>query len=209
MESLIAEFAAENTPPSEWDTEGLHTAVLRQCGFDYRNEGINADELASKELTDKLIEVAHAKYADKEQAIGPESMRFHERMLMLQIVDTHWKDHLLAMDHLKEGIGMRAYGQRDPLVEYKRESFALFEDLMNRIEEDSTRFLFLLQPVDQTKQAEQLERRRRRQQFVTSNQGGEARSKEPVKRGTPKVGRNDPCPCGSGKKYKKCCGVAG
>ena len=90
-------------------------------------------------------------------------MRYHERMIMLQIVDSHWKDHLLAMDHLKEGIGLRGYGQRDPLVEYKKESFDLFEDLMKRIEEDTLRFLFLLQPVEEQKQAEQIERKRKRQ----------------------------------------------
>src|SRR5690606_9911432 len=131
----------------------------------------------------------------------PAGMRFHERMLMLQIVDSHWKDHLLGMDHLKEGIGLRGYGQRNPLIEYKKESFELFEDLMNRIEEDSIRFLFLLQPVDQAKQAEQLERRRKRQQFVLANQGGGdgAAARQPVRRDTAKVGRNEPCPCGSGK----------
>ena len=128
---------------------------------------------------------------------------------MLQIVDSHWKDHLLAMDHLKEGIGLRGYGQRDPLVEYKKESYELFEDLMTRIEEDTLRFLFLLQPVEQKKQEEQIERKQRRQQFITSNQGGgdgNGASRQ-VKREAPKVGRNDPCPCGSGKKFKKCHGV--
>jgi preprotein translocase subunit SecA len=134
-------------------------------------------------------------------------MRFHERMLMLQIVDSHWKDHLLAMDHLKEGIGLRGYGQRDPLVEYKKESYELFEDLMDRIEEDTLRFLFLLQPVEQKKQEEQIERKQRRQQFITSNQGGGDGASNQVKRDSPKVGRNDPCPCGSGKKFKKCHGV--
>jgi len=135
-------------------------------------------------------------------------MRFHERMLMLQIVDSHWKDHLLAMDHLKEGIGLRGYGQRDPLVEYKKESYTLFEDLMGRIEEDTLRFLFLLQPVEEKKQAEQIERKRRRAEFVLSqqNNGGDGASRQ-VKRDTPKIGRNDPCPCGSGKKFKKCHGV--
>jgi preprotein translocase subunit SecA len=112
------------------------------------------------------------------------------------------------MDHLKEGIGLRGYAQRDPLVEYKKESFNLFEDLMTRVEEDTLRFLFLLQPVEQRKQEEQIERRQRRQQFVMSNQGGGDGATSQVKRDAPKVGRNDPCPCGSGKKYKKCHGVS-
>jgi preprotein translocase subunit SecA len=131
-------------------------------------------------------------------------------MIMLQIVDTHWKDHLLSMDHLKEGIGLRGYGQRDPLVEYKKESFTLFEDLMNRIEEDTLRFLFLMQPVEEQKQAEQLERKRKRQEAMMSamqsNNGGDGAPAQ-VKREGAKVGRNDPCPCGSGKKFKKCHGV--
>ena len=207
MASLIDQYASEATPPSEWDQQGLRTSVLRQFGFDYTQEELDPNELASKELEDALIEVAHRKYDEKETVIGVESMRFHERMLMLQIVDNHWKDHLLGMDHLKEGIGLRGYGQRNPLVEYKRESFELFQDLMDRIDEDAIRFLFLLQPVDRAKQAEQMERRRRRQQFITSNQGGEAKSRKPIRRDAPKVGRNDPCTCGSGKKYKKCCGV--
>jgi preprotein translocase subunit SecA len=208
MASLVSEFTPEESHAEEWDMEGLHTAVLRQFGFDFRQEGIDPDELSPKELEDGLIEIAHRKYDEKEQLITPDAMRFHERMLMLQVVDSHWKDHLLAMDHLKEGIGLRGYGQRNPLIEYKKESFELFEDLMNRIDEDTVRFLFLLQPVDQKTQAEQMERRRKRQQFVTASQGGGAKAKQPVKRDSPKVGRNDPCPCGSGKKYKKCCGRA-
>jgi preprotein translocase subunit SecA len=136
-------------------------------------------------------------------------MRYHERMLMLQIVDNHWKDHLLAMDHLKEGIGLRGYGQRDPLVEYKKESYELFEGLMGRIEEDTLRFLFLLQPVEEKKQAEQIEKKRRHAEFVMSqqsNNGGDEGTRQ-AKRDSSKVGRNDPCPCGSGKKFKKCHGV--
>ena len=208
MSSLVDQHASEETHASEWNLEDLHAAVLAQYGFDYKKEGVDPDESSSKELEEALIDVAHKKYEEKERLIGADSMRFHERMLMLQIVDNHWKDHLLSMDHLQKGIGLRAYGQRNPLIEFKRESFELFESLMNRIDEDSTRFLFRLQPVDQEKQAEQMEQRRKRQQFVTSNQSGEAKSKQPVKRDARKVGRNDPCTCGSGKKYKKCCGVA-
>ena len=207
MKSLVSRHAAEETHPSEWDLEGLGTAVLRQFGIDFGNEGINPDDLSSGELEDALLEISHKKYDEKEALIGSESMRFHERMLMLQIVDAQWKDHLFAMDHLKEGIGLRGYGQRNPLIEYKKESFTLFEDLMDRIEDEAIRFLFLLQPVQQEKQAEQLEKRRKRQQFVTNNQGGGDQAKRPAKRDSPKVGRNDPCACGSGKKSKKCCGV--
>ena|ERR1019366_3772514 len=164
--------------------------------------------MSSIELEDALVEKAHEKYNQKEAIIGPEAMRYHERMLMLQIVDSHWKDHLLGMDHLKEGIGLRGYAQRDPLVEYKKESYDLFEDMMNRVEEDTLRFLFLLQPVEQKKQEEQIEKKAKRQQFITSNQGGDDTTASQTKHAAPKVGRNDPCPCGSGKKYKKCHGVS-
>ena len=211
MSGLVQQHANEDTNPSEWDLQALSTAVIQQFGLDMNAEGIDPTNLSSKEIEDALIAKAHQKYDEKEAVIGASNMRFHERMLMLQIVDSHWKDHLLAMDHLKEGIGLRGYGQRDPLVEYKKESFALFEDLMDRIEDDTIRFLFLLQPVDEKKQAEEVERRERRQQMIMSRQqqaaSAEGAVATQVKRDSPKVGRNDPCPCGSGKKYKKCHGV--
>ena len=216
MQKFVELHANENTDPSEWDIESLAIAVNHQFGFDLHAEGIDAGGLGSKQLEDALVEKAHEKYDEKEAMITAPAMRYHERMLMLQIVDSQWKDHLLAMDHLKEGIGLRGYGQRDPLVEYKKESFELFEDLMARIEEETLRFLFhiRLEPVDEKKQAEEAERRRRRQQMMLDRQqttsGGEPSgngSSGQVKRDSPKVGRNDPCPCGSGKKFKKCHGV--
>src|SRR5438034_456290 len=208
MIDLVARHAPDTKHPDEWDLEGLATAGQRQFGFDYRSGGIDPRQLGAKDLEEALIAKAHEKYDQKETLIGSPPMRYHERMLMLQIVESHWKDHLLAMDHLKEGIGLRGYGQRDPLVEYKKESYTLFQDLMGRIEEDTLRFLFLLQPVEEKKQAEQIERKRRRAEFVLSqqNNGGDGASRQ-VKRDTPKIGRNDPCPCGSGKKFKKCHGV--
>jgi preprotein translocase subunit SecA len=207
---LVAQFAGADINPSEWETEALARAVLEQFGLNMKEEGIDPSTLSSKELEDALVERAHQVYDAKEAVFGVKAARFQERMIMLQIVDSHWKDHLFAMDHLKEGIGLRGYGQRDPLVEYKKESFTLFEDLMSRIEDDTIRYLFLLQPVDEQKQAEEAERRRRRQQMMLEQQqaaasGGTGNSQ--VKREAPKIGRNDPCPCGSGKKYKKCHGV--
>jgi preprotein translocase subunit SecA len=215
MAGLVQLHAGEETNPSEWDINALVNAVGQQFGFDLRAEGIDPAALGSKQLEDALVEKAHQRYDEKEAQITAQAMRYHERMLMLQIVDSHWKDHLLAMDHLKEGIGLRGYGQRDPLLEYKKESFELFESLMDRIEEDTLRFLFFLQlqPVDEQKQAEEAERKRRRQQMILDRQqasGGSdtgSSSSSQVKRDTPKVGRNDACPCGSGKKYKKCHGV--
>jgi preprotein translocase subunit SecA len=211
MAGLVQQYASEEINPSEWDTEALVRAVGQQFGFDMRAEGIDPSTLSSKEIEDALVEKAHQKYDEKEAIIGAQAMRFQERMIMLHIVDTQWKDHLLAMDHLKEGIGLRGYGQRDPLVEYKKESFVLFEDLMSRIEDDTLRFLFLVQPVDEKKQAEEQERRQRRHQMMMAQQQSSAASggsvATQVKRDSPKIGRNDPCPCGSGKKYKKCHGV--
>ena len=209
MIEMVSTHASENTHPDEWDLNGLQTGVLRQFGFDFRAEGIDPTQLSSKEIEDQLIAKEHEKYDQKEIIIGPAAMRYHERMLMLQIVDTHWKDHLLAMDHLKEGIGLRGYGQRDPLVEYKKESYELFEGLMSRIEEDTLRFLFLLQPVEEQKKSEEMERKRKRSEFVMSQQSSNGGNGTPqqVKRDGAKVGRNDPCPCGSGKKFKKCHGV--
>jgi preprotein translocase subunit SecA len=211
MAGIVDQHANAEVNPNEWDVEALVRAVAHQFGFDMRAEGIDPSALSSKEIEDQLVEKAHQKYDAKEAIVGALPMRFHERMIMLQFVDAQWKDHLLAMDHLKEGIGLRGYGQRDPLVEYKKESFQLFEDLMSRIEDDTIRFLFLLQPVDEQKSAEEQERRQRRQQMLMNQQQTSAASggsvATQVKREAPKVGRNDPCPCGSGKKYKKCHGV--
>ena len=135
-------------------------------------------------------------------------MRFHERMIMLQVVDAQWKDHLLAMDHLKEGIGLRGYGQRDPLVEYKRESFSMFEELMDRVEDESLRYLFLMRtPEEEEQLIRQYQQRKRREQAEMQMVGGSAMEKPQQVIRKEKIGRNDPCPCGSGKKYKKCHGA--
>jgi preprotein translocase subunit SecA len=139
-------------------------------------------------------------------------MRFQERMIMLQILDMQWKDHLWSLDHLKEGIGLRGYGQRDPLIEYKKESFDMFESLRTRIEEETIRFLFLFEPISKeehdAREREREEARRkapREQNLVYS--AGESGPAGPAKREVAKVGRNDPCPCGSGRKFKKCHGA--
>ncbi len=215
-------YAHQETHPDDWDVQELGINVQRIFGIDLPSD---IDQLSRPELEERLVESLHKKYAQKEEEIGEERMRWFERMIMLQIIDQQWKDHLLALDHLKEGIGLRGYGQRDPLVEYKRESFGLFEDLWNRATEEMVRMLFLLTPVAEESQA--LGARARRQQQLQFS-GGEdqqapsalqqasgeqmddrtARVVRQVKRTAPKVGRNAPCPCGSGKKYKKCCGRA-
>ncbi len=137
-------------------------------------------------------------------------MRWLERRIILDIVDTQWKDHLLTLDHLKEGIGLRGYGQKDPLVEFKKEAFTLFEDMMGRIDTETVRYLFLVQPA----QARRRSARNRAPAAppaagiaVSGRSAAQAEEPKPVRTGA-KVGRNDPCPCGSGKKYKKCHGAA-
>ena len=148
-------------------------------------------------------------------------MRLHEKFVMLQVVDQQWKDHLLALDHLKEGIGLRGYGQRDPLVEYKKESFELFTIMKERIEDQIVQYLFRLQPVLREAEGEVTEGERRapvafpsrraRQvnySYGAAASGGQDAKVETIHRQAPKVGRNDPCPCGSGKKFKKCHGAA-
>jgi preprotein translocase subunit SecA len=199
---------------------------------------MNHDELQAV-MVDKVRE----RYEQKEVMFGAPTLRWLERHILLDIVDAQWKDHLLTLDHLKEGIGLRGYGQKDPLVEFKREAFTLFEDLMNRIDNESVRFLFLVRPAEgpaaqpppsaprpnspiaPTPQvdgstppppdaapasplARQIEQRQKRQQQNLQFQAGAAQAEapKPVRAGA-KVGRNDPCPCGSGKKYKKCHGT--
>jgi preprotein translocase subunit SecA len=181
-------------------------------------------ERSRRELEDYLLVAVRRRYAEKEQEATPAFMRWFERMLMLQILDQQWKDHLLALDHLKEGIGLRGYGQRDPKVEYKREAFALFEELRERVNEEVVRMLFLLRPATREEEREVLAARARRAPKEVRYSGGEAAASaaapaaagrasgaavavRPVVRTVPKVGRNDPCPCGSGKKYKKCHGA--
>jgi preprotein translocase subunit SecA len=188
-------------------------------------------------MADRIFELAVSRYEDKEKllAIDPSILRRVERDIMLQIVDAQWKDHLYSLDHLKEGIGLRGYGQRDPLVEYKKESFALFQAMKDRIEEEIVRYLWRLTPIvgDESGAAAVTRPQAKRPPQITMSRpastpspfgafgaGASAVADPPrpartggddvvrqVKRDEPKVGRNDPCPCGSGKKYKKCHGV--
>ena len=222
-EDILLEFldayAHLDTNPEEWDLENLKVNLRRVFAVDLPEK---VDQLSRPELEEQLLDHVKSKYADKEQDVGAEMMRWYERMVMLQIMDQQWKDHLLALDHLKEGIGLRGYGQRDPLVEYKRESFGLFEELWNRATEEMVRMLFLLRPITEDDERELLTARQRKQNvtysgpeetssaaFQQPSQPVDNRTAAAVKtvvHNTPKVGRNDPCPCGSGKKYKKCCG---
>ena len=214
-EDILLEFVERHAPkdksPEDWDTEGLRIAVGNQFGLDIAAAGVDLKDGTYAELVEKLSARVRSIYEEKEARIGPEFMRFHERMIMLQVLDAQWKDHLYALDHLKEGIGLRGYGQRDPLIEYKKESFAMFEDLNARREEESVRYLYRFEPISQEeldareRAAEEARRRAQRQQNLVYS-GGDGSAAPAAKRPAAKVGRNDPCPCGSGKKYKKCHG---
>jgi preprotein translocase subunit SecA len=211
VQGMVEQRCAKDIHPDEWDIAGLRTDLMSQFGLDLRAEGIETKEVSSAALIDTLIERLHKKYEEKEALLTTEVMRWHERMILLQVVDQNWKLHLLAMDDLKEGIGLRGYGQKDPLVEYKKESYLMFQDMMNRIDQEALRFLYLMQPVQEEEQVKEIERRQRKQQAEMILQGaddGSAAAVKTVVRTGEKVGRNDPCPCGSGKKYKKCCGAA-
>jgi preprotein translocase subunit SecA len=216
FEDLIDQYMPKEQRPDEWDITGLKEQLRLIFSFDADQEGINFAELGPEEAHDLIWPKIAAKYEEKEVQLGVEAMRNLERYIMLNIVDAQWKDHLLALDHLKEGIHLRGYAQKDPLVEYKRESFNLFEQMLDRINTDTIRYLFNFQ-VQVTAPVEQqlLERRRRQRRgrvaFTKANEtafaGGEEEAARPVRNKGPRIGRNDPCSCGSGKKYKRCCGA--
>jgi preprotein translocase subunit SecA len=195
--------------PDQWNGTQFTNEILNQFGIELKAAGIELATLNHDELVDKLLEKVKVRYEDKEKLFGAQTLRWLERHILLDIVDAQWKDHLLTLDHLKEGIGLRGYGQKDPLVEFKKEAFTLFEEMMDRIDTEAVRFLFLMQPAKPEAEARQIEQRQRRQQQNLQFQAGPAQAEapKPVRAGA-KVGRNDPCPCGSGKKYKKCHGAA-
>ena len=244
LEDQVERFAGKSVELEDWDVPELIREISRVFGVDAQTlEGLELGEKTTEEITDAVWALVKASYVEKEGVVGADLLRRIERDIMLQIVDAQWKDHLYSLDHLKEGIGLRGYGQRDPLVEYKKESFGLFQDMKARIEEEMVRYLFWLRPVisegpDASGGTVALPprpaARRPSPANVTMNHpaaepvpafAGAARSSAPrqqaptpartggddviktVKRDEPRVGRNDPCPCGSGKKYKKCHGA--
>jgi preprotein translocase subunit SecA len=243
LDEQIERFAGKQLDVEEWDLEALRREVTRLFGVEPEQlDSLNLDEMNSDEIGDEIWKLVKTNYEAKEKLVGPELLRRVERDIMLQIVDAQWKDHLYSLDHLKEGIGLRGYGQRDPLVEYKRESFDLFTDMKARIEEEMVRYIMWLRPVLNEDAPAQPRPVARRATPITMNKaeaasafgtqrssaaavmpaGGQGQARQgpvpartggddvikTVRREEPKVGRNDPCPCGSGKKYKKCHGQA-
>ncbi len=158
VEWLMESHTSKEKSPDDWDVEGLRKAIASQFALDIEELGIDWETINYDELREKLTGRLKDIFEEKERIIGADRMREFERVIMLQIIDSQWKDHLLGMDYLKEGIGLRGYGQRDPLVEYKRESYEMFQSMMDRIEEETVRYLFLLQPVREEELPERRER---------------------------------------------------
>jgi len=239
IDGQLALYTNEETYPEEWDLAGLTEAVKRQFDLEISWPAEEVPSLTQALLRDSIEERALKAYEEREAKLGPEMIRYLERMIMLQVVDSQWKDHLLAMDHLKEGIGLRGYGQKDPLIEYKREGFEMFEAMVERIRQQTIEYLYRVQvapadalpfdgaqgrpfdsaqgrPVDEARLAPSAGGRdgdilgrpeARSQPRLAERSLRPTASTAPIKIAGKKIGRNDPCPCGSGRKYKKCCGA--
>jgi preprotein translocase subunit SecA len=246
VRELAETFCPREQHPDQWNTTQFLAESNAQFGIDMKAAGADPGTLSHDQLADAAAEGVKKRYEEKEKQFGADLMRWLERRIILDVVDSQWKDHLLSLDHLKEGIGLRGYAQKDPIVEFKKEAFTLFEDMMARIDNETIRYLFHIQmqqgdqppggrqpqqepprtppqsaaaavasaaarasePQQLPSVAREIERRQQRQQKDLQYQTGPAQAEapKPVRAGA-KVGRNDPCPCGSGKKYKKCHGA--
>ena len=199
-DDLLDQFTDERTMPEDWDLTGMAVAFGQRFGLVLDPNSLDLENLTLDDLRDAVHQKVQAAYAAQRQAIGEEIFQPLQQQIMLQMVDTQWKDHLLAMDHLRDGIGLRGYAQVDPLRAYQKEGYDMFMSMIQRMQEDTVRTLFLIR----LRQQEQAPLWEQRQTQMSFSRGGEGES-QPVKKDPKKVGRNDPCPCGSGKKYKKCC----
>jgi len=204
--SEIAElFADEKTLPEEWDFKGIDDAVFKQFNLKIgKPDEDTLNGLNSEGLAQLVYDDAIAAFHEKETLIGPDEFRNLERYILLQTVDQLWKDHLLSMDHLKEGIGLRGYAQQNPLIIYKKEGFEMFQEMISRVQEETLSILYRIQLAE----PEDLKELHKPEEPPMVFSGGDtaATKRKPATRSGKKVGRNAPCPCGSGKKYKKCCG---
>ncbi|MDG2307349.1 MAG: preprotein translocase subunit SecA [Candidatus Binatia bacterium] len=193
---------------TEWEWDAIGTGVLERFGLHFDVAEEEREGLLPEDLQERIMEAVKAVYAAREEQFTPEVMRHLERVVLLRTIDQQWKDHLLNMDRLKEGVGLRGYGQQNPLQAYQKEGFAMFNEMMDRIHTEAVRSLFTVQ-VKQEQDLEDMEERRPKQQGVTLSHGAvseAAAAQTPVRNDGDKTGRNDPCPCGSGKKFKKCHG---
>ena len=214
MDMLMDDYLGLQVMPDEWDFDAFKVQVEFQFGLDLNEAGIRLENLERDEIKQKVWQTLQEMYTEKESLVGAEAMRYYERIIRLNIVDVQWKDHLLAIDHLKEWINQVGYAQKDPLVEYKKQSFEMFEEMLDRIDLDTVRALYHLQVAVEQPPEERLQRRPRRGHvtFTKANASASMAGDEEGKPRTvvntmPKVGRNDPCYCGSGKKFKKCHGI--
>ncbi len=203
-EEIAETFADDKIAPEEWNLKGIGEAVFNQYNFQIGLSEDLLDGLSADGLAEAIAGSALELYSKRESEFGEENFRQLERYMMLNTVDTLWKDHLLSMDHLKEGIGLRGYAQQNPLIVYKKEGFEMFQDMISRIQEQTISILFRVQQAE----PERIEaiHRPKEQNLIFSGSDGEPQKKKPVRRANEKTGRNDSCPCGSGKKFKKCCG---
>ncbi len=202
LEDILPDFVDEKTHPEEWNLKGLDDALYKQFSIKFGFAHFPGDEMSVDILKNRTIEGVKTLWARKEEEFGKPAMDYLLKYIMLQSIDTQWKDHLLGMDHLKEGIGLRGYGQKDPIREYQKEGYDMFTDMVERIKSDCIAKICM---VRVQKDEELEERRRDAEDFILSH-GTAGATADTVKREGKKVGRNEPCPCGSGKKYKKCCG---
>jgi preprotein translocase subunit SecA len=199
---VVSQYVDEKSHPEEWNLKGLDDIVFKQ--FSLRlNLGEKGREMSRDAIEDMLIDAAKNLLKKKEEEYGKPLMDYLMKVIMLQSIDSHWKDHLLSMDHLKEGIGLRGYGQKDPVREYQKEGYEMFMDMIHRVKEDTIEKLCIVRIQKEEEVEEMMEEAS--QDYVMSR-GEQAAEASTVKREAKKVGRNDPCPCGSGRKYKKCCG---
>jgi preprotein translocase subunit SecA len=211
-EGLVDLYAEEKIHPEDWDLKGLSDAIYQQFSFRWTPSLGEDDGLNRERLREMILERAKDVYQKKEEEFGEGTLRYLEKVIMLQSTDHHWKDHLLAIDQLKEGIGLRGYGQKDPRIEYQKEAYQMFLEMLDRIKKDTIEKLFAIQ-IAKEEEVKEMKLPRKQTFFLSRGEeaatsaGGETESGKgvTVRRDGKKVGRNDPCPCGSGKKYKKCC----
>jgi preprotein translocase subunit SecA len=203
VEDLVEQWIDPNEHPEDWNIKDLKGNIARLFGFRLK---LGPEDMGEKEfdalkvedISDLIKEQVRSVYRDREKQFGKEELENLERFIMLQIIDDKWVAHLQSMDHMKEGVGLRGYGQLDPLKEYQKEGFALFGELMDQIREETVSMLFRVQIVRERPEQE----RKRKKRALNLSHGGDDSGPVTVKRKEEKIGRNAPCPCGSGKKYK-------
>jgi preprotein translocase subunit SecA len=211
-EGLVDFYADEKEHPEDWDLKALQDAVYQQFSFKWSIPSLAEDGIKRDQLQEMIVQNAKEVYQKREEEFGVPMLRYLEKVIMLQSIDYHWKDHLLAIDQLKEGIGLRGYGQKDPRIEYQKEAYQMFLEMLDRIKKDTVEKLFAIQIAKEQQEVKEM-KMERKQTFVMSRgetaQGGGGKTEDgkgvTIRREGKKVGRNDPCPCGSGKKYKRCC----